>query len=493
MNKDSFYKSYNYYLSKTGEIGVTKQILHSVVCVDGLPTVRPFEMVMFETGEVGETWLLDKERVEILLFTPHSIRVGTKVTRMGKRLKIPVGEALLGSTIDPLGRSLVFSQKKKGFEALREVTRWVAPKGIESRARVKRFLTTGVSLVDMLVPLGYGQRELVIGDRKTGKTAFLTQALINQAREGAIGIYGGVAKRQTEIKKMREIFRGEGVEKKIIIVVSRPADSAGLIYLTPFSSMTIAEYFRDCGRDVFLVLDDLSTHATYYRQLSLLARRFPGRDSYPVDIFFTHAGLLERAGNFKLGTKEVAITAMPVAVTVRGDLSGYVQTNLMSMTDGHIFFDSDLFSKGQRPAINPFLSVTRVGRQTQTLLLRQIGQELLPFLATVEKLQHYAHFGAELSPAVKLQLAKGELIWGMFDQRQNVFVPYNIQLLVFGLIKQGLGEEGGVAFVKQKMPKMIESYRQKEDFRKKVDRLVERSASLPEFLDRIAKEGKWFL
>lgn len=420
-------------MMESHEYGVVENVRHPIVVASGLPGGRLSEVVMFETGEMGEIFLMEKDYVEILVFSRQPIKVGTKIIRLDKFLSVPVGDELLGNVIDPLGAPISSSQPKLKLEKARLVD--APPLGIAYRARITKPLLTGVSIVDAMVPLGLGQKELILGDRKTGKTSFLLSTIKNQVIHGSVAIYAGISKRKSDIKKVEDFIKREGLVDSSIIVATTPYDSPSLIYATPFSAITIAEHFRDQGRDVLVILDDLSIHARSYLEISLLAKRFPGRDAYPGDIFHTHARIMERAGNFHLSEgREASITILPVAEVVEGDLTGYITTNLMSMTDGHIFFDSNIYFEGRRPAINIPLSVTRVGRQAQTPLLRSINREIGAFLTLYDRVQNLSHFGAELSETVKGTISTGESVYTYFNQHYNVSLPIQIQVVVFALI-----------------------------------------------------------
>src|SRR3989344_6195922 len=382
--------NFNNLLEKTGEVGYVRMIVNEIVYADGLPSARPGELIIFENGERGKVLSLSPDSVEILAFSKKPIKVGGKIARTGSPIAIPVGTELLGKIIDSFGSSFdntSLIQKTRDYRSI-EVT----PLGIMSRRKIIRQLETGVGIVDIMLPIGHGQRQLVIGDRKTGKTNFLLQTIVSAARAGNICIYTAIGKKKIDIKKVEEYFIENKVNDKVIIIASTSQDPAGNIFITPYSAMTIAEYFRDRGQNTLLILDDLSTHAKFYREISLLANKFPGRNSYPGDIFSLKSKLLERSGNFLVNNSEAAITCMPVVESSQGDFSGYIQTNIMSMTDGHIYFDNNLFTEGRRPAVNPFLSVTRVGRQTQTELERTISRELISFLTLREKIENFAHF-----------------------------------------------------------------------------------------------------
>ncbi len=319
------------------------------------------------------------------------------------------------------------------------------PAGISARQKITTHLATGVSLVDLLLPLGKGQRELIIGDRKTGKTSLLMTTIKNQVIEGGVAVFAAIAKKKSDIKKMQVFFEQEKIMDKVIIIATSSYDSPSLIYETPYAAMAVCEYFREEGIHTLLILDDLSTHAKFYRELSLLARRFPGRDSYPGDIFYIHSKLLERAGNFKHPTvKEVSITCLPVIEIVEGDLTGYVSTNVMGITDGHIYLDSNIYYQGMRPAVNIPLSVTRVGRQTLDKLSREVNKTLTSFLSQYERLQNLSHFGQELTDDVKQNLKLGEMVFTFFNQPYQLTIPPKVQLIMLSMILQNAVENNDV-------------------------------------------------
>jgi len=329
--------------------------------------------------------------------------------------------------------------------------------------------------------LGKGQRELVIGDRKTGKTELLLQSCLNQLKKGTIVIYAAIAKRRVELKQLHRFFEEHEVLNNLTIVNSYSSDPPGLTFLAPYSAMTIAEYFRDKGKDVLVVLDDMTTHAKFYREISLLAKRFPGRSSYPGDIFFVHAKLMERAGNFQKGS----ITALPVAETVLGDISGYISTNLMSMTDGHIYFDTDLYNKGRRPAVNTFLSVTRVGLQTQTPLVRDISRKLGSFMTHVDELRQFMHFGAELSDKVRQTLSLGERIENFFQQAHGEIYPFAVTVIVISALWAGYWKEINPALIKKEIDSIIIAYNQNAQYKQLVDNVISNHKTFEEIVSQV--------
>lgn len=475
-------QSFDHYLNEFNEIGYVEAVAGDAVSVNGLPSVKPEEIVIFENGELGQVLFLKPKSVEVLLLGQRPVKSGTKVGRTNEKLFFPVGEEILGYIVDPLG---VSKSGKGGFKQTEKRLLKISPPGISSRVQIKKQLETGVNLVDMLLPLGFGQRELIIGDRKTGKTAFLLQTALNQIAKGTICIWAVIGKRSEEIKLMQEFFERHKVMDKVVIIASSAEDPTGLIYLTPFSAVTLAEYFKDQGRDTLVVLDDLTLHAKFYRQLSLTSKRFPGRESYPVDIFFTHSAILERGGNFERAGKEVSLSIMPICETNEGDLSGYIQTNLMSMTDGHLFFDRELFSEGRRPAINPFLSVTRVGRQTQSPLDQEISQFIMSFLVKYQKMMNYLHFGTELTDETRAILEKGSKIVAFFDQKSSDSIPGNAGLFVFILILNDFWKEKETADFQKESEKIYDKYRKDGQFSKAVDELISSAKDFRVLKERI--------
>ena len=473
-------KTIDDYIEETGEIGYVKRVVNVIVYAHGLPSARPGELVIFENNELGKVISLGPEIVEIMTFSKKTVRVGEKVARTGKSIEIPVGRELLGKIIDPFGIPLDNNTLIKKPSVSRPIE--VIPSGIITRRTIKRQLDTGVGIVDLMVPIGRGQRQLVIGDRKTGKTNFLLQTIVSASKEGIICIYSAIGKKKIDIKRVEEYFIKNNVMGNIVIVASTSQDPAGLIYITPYASMTIAEYFRDQGQDTLVILDDLSTHAKFHREISLLANKFPGRNSYPGDMFFTHAKLLERAGNFAVNDKEIAITCMPVVESSEGDIAGYIQTNAMSMTDGHIYFDSNLFSEGRRPAINPFLSVTRVGKQTQTSSKRSINRELLSFLTLFDKLRNFSHFGAELTESVRVTLDTGTRILGIFDQDPNIIIPSNVQTIFLTLIWIGSIKETDTKKLNLYRGKLVGLYNSNSAYREYIDKIVSSSKTFNDLI-----------
>lgn len=480
-------KAFNDYLTEHKEIGYILRVNGFIVYVAGLPSVRVGELVVFEDNNFGEVLSFDGESIEVMVFLRTSLKARMRVSRTDQSLTIPVGESLLGMVIDPFGVPLDSDQYMKKPSALVSLNN--AAWDISRRKRISRSFETGVALVDMVVPLGRGQRQLVIGDRKIGKTTFTLQAILLQARAGTICIYAGIGKKKADIKRIEEYFAANNIQNNTIIVATFSHDPASLIYLTPYSAMAIAEYFRDQGKEVFLVLDDLVTHARFYREISLLSGRFPGRNSYPADIFYVHSQLLERAGNFITANGDASITVFVVVETEQGDLSGYIQTNIMSMADGHIFFDIDFFMQGRRPAINPFLSVTRVGKQVQDMLRRDINRELNSFFTYAQRLRNFTHFGEEATLTVRRVLEMETRIIEFFNQPSSLIIPSGFQVFVFALIWQNKWKDVTAGMMKKDILELMRVYETDDSFRGCVNDIVSSASTLNDFLNKIIKSG----
>ena len=478
-------ENFTYFLDKFGEIGYVSQVSSSIVIVEGLPGVHANEVVIFETGERGQVFSLFRSGISVLLFSKQIPSPGTRVARTGESLKVPVGEYLIGNIISPFGEILANDKNKKIQPAAEYRTIDETPLNISSRKEISKPFDTGVSIVDMLIPLGKGQRELIIGDRKTGKSTFLLQAMYNQVLQGTLCIYAAIGKQHSDIQTIENFCRQKKILDNIILLLSFRHDPEGSIYVAPFAAMTIAEYFRDRGKHVLLILDDLTTHAKSYRTISLTAKRYPGRNSYPPNIFHTHAKLLERAGNFILNDKEVSITCLPVAETTRGDLSGYIQTNLMSMTDGHIFFDVNIFESGRRPAINSTLSVSRVGRQTQSRLRGSIARETTSFISLMDQVEKYSHFGQEASTTVRQTLATGKQLMVLLEQQTEQVISLQLQLFLFALLWMGKWDKITVDQQRIRINLIIQTYANNPNLRYLISGLVENSGDLNTFLEVI--------
>ncbi len=451
--------SYEKYLKKTGEIGKVLSVTNSLIYASGLPGAQIGERVITQKGEVGLIQGLDDTNVEILMFTNKLVDPGIAITRTGEPFRVPVGKNFIGRTIDPVGNSIDSQNPVIEEDEWRDINPDVP--GINVRASINQPFNTGVTLVDTMVPLGNGQRELIIGDSKSGKTAFLLQIILNQKNSGKICIYVAVGKKKLDIKAIEEFLKKYQLTEFTIMVASDSAANPGLVYLAPFTGMTLAEYFRDQGKDVVVIMDDLTTHAKFYREISLQGKKSPGREGYPGDIYFLHSRLLERAGKFKLAWgQEPAISCFPVVESISGDFTGLIPTNIMSMTDGHIYFDTDLMQKGELPGINAFLSVSRVGNQTRGQMEKEIDFEIRNTLSQYRSALTFSRFGVELSEVSKSLIRVGEKINNLFSQTQYEVVSEGLRLIFLSLVLGGFWENKNDVQVGIDKEKLIAAYQE---------------------------------
>ena len=457
------------YLDKTKEIGRIVAINQSIAWVSGLPGLSLNEMVICQERQKGIVFGLNKDTAEILMLDSQGLKTNQAVTRTNQNFQIAASKGLLGRIIDPLCRPLDNLGPILGEKQYRDLDN-PAP-NLTERVRIKQPLETGILKVDLLIPLGYGQRELILGDKKTGKTTFLLQTFVSQAKRGTIGIYVAVGKRMSDLKMVENYLREKEVFDKMVMVNTTAADPAPIIYLAPYAGMSIAEFFRDQGYNVLIAFDDLTFHAKIYREIALLLKRFPGRGSYPGDIFHIHAKLLERAGNILKNGQEISITALPVADTLENDITGYIQTNLMAITDGHIFFDVDEFRKGARPAISVFLSVSRVGNQTKTPLEREIAEIVRKKMSSYKKALEIARFGVELPKQTKEILDFGKKLEVIFSQETKTILTQEVQLLLLGLLLANYWREKSVEKVAIEVKNIIASLEQKKLSIKEIKKL----------------------
>lgn len=421
------------------DVGTVHHIGNGVATVSGLPNVSIDEIVVFPTGVEGMALNLDKKRVDlIMLGSENGIRGGDLVTAIGKVLKVPVGSQLLGRIIDPLGNPLDSDDPIEASE-YRSLSR-IAP-GVINRAPVNEPLFTGTKIIDMLFPIGRGQRELIIGDRQTGKTTLAVDAILSQKDTDVRCIYVAIGQKKSSALAIIETLREHNALSYTSVVISSPDDQPALRYLAPYTGITMAEFFLDQGMNVLVVFDDLTKHADSYRELSLLLRRPPGREAYPGDIFYIHSRLLERACKLNKDNNGGSITALPVATTQNGNISAYIPTNLISITDGQLVLDADLFNKGQKPAVDIGRSVSRVGGAAQRPALRKLVGNLKLELSQYEEVEHFTRFGTEVDRATRQQIEKGKRILTILEQKPNQPYTFPIMVvLVYALTKGHMDE-----------------------------------------------------
>ncbi len=412
------------------EVGEVIFVGHGVARVRGLPGVRSHELVRFPRDQLGIAFNLDPDEVGVVLLDEsQGLSAGEEVLRTGRVLDVPVGEALLGRIVDAVGRPLDGRGPVRARERL-PVER-PAPR-IMDRSPVQVPLQTGLKVVDALIPVGRGQRQLVLGDRQTGKTALAVDAIINQRHTGVTCIYCAVGKRSSAVADVIADLEGHGVRSACIAIVSTEEDPPGLQYTAPYAATTIGEYYMEQGRDVLLVLDDLTRHARAYRELSLLLRRPPGREAYPGDIFYIHSRLLERSTHLRDELGGGSLTTIPIVETEAQNLSAYIPTNLISITDGQIYLSPELFHKGILPAVDVGESVSRVGGKTQLPAYREAASDLRLAYSQFEELEAFARFGTRLDVETRRALERGRRVREVLKQPQYepMAVPEQVAVLV---------------------------------------------------------------
>ncbi len=417
------------------DIGTVRHIGDGVASLSGLPRVKTDELVVFPTGVEGLVFSLNNRWIDIILLgQDEGIRGGDLVRATGERLRVPVGPGLLGRVVNPLGIPLDGGPPIDASD-LRILEREAA--GVIAREPINEPLQTGWKVIDALFPIGRGQRELILGDRQTGKTTLAMDAIINQKDKDVACIYVAVGQKKSSTLAVIERLRKEGALENTTVVLSTPDDPPALRYLAPYSGCTMAEYLLDKGRDTLIVYDDLSKHANAYRELSLLLRRPPGREAYPGDIFYLHSRLLERACKLQGENGGGSITALPIVEIQRGNLSAFIPTNLISITDGQIMLDTDLFNQGVKPAVQIGLSVSRVGGAAQTKAMKQVAGELRLELSQYEEVSRFARFGTDVDEATQQQINKGERLSAMLVQSPHEPLPLIAQISILLAAKEG--------------------------------------------------------
>lgn len=395
-------------------VGTVQRIGDGVASVSGLPWTRLDELLRFEDGTLGLALHVDETSVGcVLLGDTGKIAAGCEVRGTGEIVRVPVGEGLLGRIVDPMGAPLdegspIAFQRRDPIER-------PAP-AIVDRDPVAQPLVTGLTVIDAMIPLGRGQRELIIGDRKTGKTALAVDTVISQRSTDVICVYAAVGQKASAVNQVIDAVRRNGAFERCIFVVGDADAPPGAQWITPYAACTMAEYFRDRGQDALLIIDDLTKHAIVYRQLSLLLRKPPGREAYPGDVFHIHARLLERAAKLSMALGGGSLTALPIAETQAGNLTAYIPTNLISITDGQVYLEPKLFYEGQKPAVNVGMSVSRVGGQTQAPVMKDLAESLKLEYAQFLELEVFTRFGAMVDERTKTKIEHGRRIRAILAQ-----------------------------------------------------------------------------
>lgn len=419
----------------TFQLGRVLSISDGICWLDGLADIMYGEVVEFDCGERGMILDIEPQRIGCVVFGGYEkIESGSRVRRVGRIASVPVGDALLGRVVDPLGRAL--DGKGRIRTELKRPIEYPAP-GIPDRRSISVPLHTGIKAIDALVPIGRGQRELIIGDRQTGKSALAMDAILNQRGQNVACIYVAIGQKETAVAEIRDRLEKNGAMAYTTIVSAPASSSASMQYIAPFAGAAMSEYFLYSGRDCLIIYDDLSKHAVAYRELSLLLHRPSGREAYPGDVFYLHSRLLERAARLTEEAGGGSVTALPIIETQMGDISAYIPTNVISITDGQIFLETDLFNAGQRPAVNVGLSVSRVGSAAQTPLMKQVSSRLRMDLAQYRELSTFAQFGSDLDDGTRAVLSAGERMMAALCQRRYAPLPDWKQALLILAVSEG--------------------------------------------------------
>lgn len=456
---------------EVNDVGTVIEVGDGIARAHGLDDVMAGELVEFSNGVMGMTQNLEENNVGIVILGPFTeIREGDEVRRTGRIMQVPVGEELLGRVVNPLGQAIdglgtIETSKSRPIES-------PAP-GVMDRKSVDEPLQTGIKVIDSMVPIGRGQRELIIGDRQTGKTAIAIDTIINQKEEDVICIYVAIGQKESTVSGVVETLRQHGALDYTIVVNAGASDPAPLLYLAPYAGVSMGEEFMYNGKHVLVVYDDLSKQASAYRELSLLLRRPPGREAFPGDVFYLHSRLLERAAKLSDAKGGGSLTALPFVETQAGDIGAYIPTNVISITDGQIFLQSDLFNSGVRPAINPGLSVSRVGGSAQIKAMKKVAGTLRLDLASFRELESFAQFGSDLDKATQAKLNRGQRTVEVL--KQGLHEPQRVEYqvaIIYALVNGYLDdipvedvqrfEEGLHAYMKQHAFDILQSIRETE-------------------------------
>ena len=472
----------------SAEGGVVISSADGIVQVEGMDKAVYGEIVTFENGAKGMVESVDPGKLGIMLFDgAETVGVGTLVTRSGKRAGIPVGDGFLGRVIDPLGEPIDGKGpvNAEGYNPIEKQ----AP-GILERQSVDTPLHTGILAIDSMFPIGRGQRELIIGDRQTGKTSIATDAILNQKDSGVLCIYVAIGQKASSIARVAEDLKKHGAMSYTTIVAATASDSAPLQYIAPYAGTALAEYFMSKGKSVLIVYDDLSKHAVAYRAISLLLRRSPGREAYPGDVFYLHSRLLERSCRMRDDLGGGSITALPIVETQAGDVSAYIPTNVISITDGQIFLESALVNAGNRPAVNVGLSVSRVGGAAQTKAMKKANSNLRIELAQYKDMESFAQFSSDLDAETRRQLEHGKALTEML--KQPLYQPKSDaeQVVVLTLASHGMLDDLPLADQRTKTNAFVRQFH--ADVSGTMDAITSTGKITPEQVDTILTAWKAF-
>lgn len=480
--------------NKLESVGIVTRVGDGVAWVHGLSGAGYSEVLKIETKtgivEAFALNLMEDEIGAVLLGSDQGVAAGDEVTLKGEVLSVPVGPELLGRVVNPLGEAL------DGGPAITAKTRGVVEReaiGVMGRKHVHEPLMTGIMAIDAMFPIGRGQRELIIGDRQTGKTAIAIDTMINQSRQktGVVNVYVAIGQKLSKVARLVERLKEEGVMEQTIIVATGPSDPASLLYLAPYAGTAMGEYFRDNGEHALMIYDDLTKHAVAYRQMSLLLRRPPGREAFPGDVFYLHSRLLERSSKLSDDLGAGSLTALPIIETQAGDISAYIPTNVISITDGQIFMETDLFYQGIRPAISAGLSVSRVGGDAQTKTVKSVSGHLKLGLSQFRELASFAQFGSDLDEATKAQIERGQRLTELLKQPQ--YQPMSVweQAASIFAVSEGLFDKVSAPQVKEAQRALLtrlwtDHKKQMQQLNKGAEKL-ELESEMGEIIAKVAK------
>ncbi len=469
---------------KVTNVGTVLQVGDGIARIYGLEKAMAGELLEFEDGTIGIALNLEEDNVgAVLMGEGHDIQEGSSVTATSRIAQVPVGDAMIGRVVDSLARPIDGKGEIKTTES--RLIESPAP-GIVARRSVYEPMQTGITAIDAMIPIGRGQRELIIGDRQTGKTSIAVDTIINQKGEDVVCVYVAIGQKASTVANIVNVLQEAGAMEYTIVVASNANEPATLQYLAPYTGATLAEYFMYKGKATLVIYDDLSKQAQAYRQMSLLLRRPPGREAYPGDVFYLHSRLLERAAKLSSELGEGSMTALPIIETQAGDVSAYIPTNVISITDGQIFLSSDLFNSGLRPAVNPGISVSRVGSAAQTKAMKKVAGKLKLELAQFDDLQAFAQFASDLDKATQDQLARGQRLRELLKQAQYSPLPVSEQVAIIYAGLNGYLDEIPVAKIATFAKELREYLRNSKP---KYGELIKNEKQLGEEAESLLKEG----
>ena len=477
------------------EVGTIISLGDGIARVHGLDKVMAGELLDFGHGIAGIAMNLEEDQVGVVILGEYTeVKEGGEVKRTGRIMAVPTGEGMIGRVVNALGQPI----DDKGPIASKQdiAIERIAP-GVIDRQPVREPMATGIKAIDSMIPIGRGQRELIIGDRQTGKTAVALDTIINSRGNNLICIYCAIGQKRSSIAQVVKTLQDKGAMEYTIVVAASASEPAPMLYLAPYAACAIGEYFRDNGKHALVIYDDLSKHAASYREISLLLRRPPGREAYPGDVFYLHSRLLERAAKMSDKLGGGSLTALPVIETQAGDVSAYIPTNVISITDGQIYLESDLFNSGIRPAVNVGLSVSRVGGSAQIKAMRKVAGSLKLELAQYRELAAFAQFGSDLDKATQAQLNRGKRLVEILKQDQYQPLPFSKQILIIFAGTNGYLDDLGVdqirafeselyKFVESTNAKLLDTIMQKKELTDDVKAEIEKT--LREFKQRFVSD-----